>query len=119
MPDADAVVARARAAGVTTIVSNGLNPLDNAATLALAARHPEVKPAIGFYPVDTVLADMLAAGVEYPRDEEPVSTEDGVRWVREHVQEGIAVGEIGLDGYWVPEALWPKQEAAFRALVEI
>jgi TatD DNase family protein len=119
LPDVGGVVARARAAGVTTIVSNGLNPRDNAATLALAERHPEVKAAIGFYPVDTVLADMLAAGVEYPRDDEPVSTEDGVRWVREHAHEGIAVGEIGLDGHWVPEALWAKQEAAFRALVEI
>src|SRR6185436_2660626 len=119
LPDVDAVVARARAAGITTIVSNGLNPQDNVATLALAARHPEVKPAIGFYPVDTVLGDMLAAGVEYPRDEEPVSMEDGVRFVREHVQEGIAVGEIGLDGHWVPETFWAKQEAAFRALVEI
>ncbi len=118
-PDVDAVVARARAAGVTTIVSNGLNPRDNAATLALAARHPTIRPALGFYPVDTVLADMLAAGVEYPRDEEPVPTADGVRWVRDHVEAVFAVGEIGLDGYWVPEAYWAKQEEAFRALVAI
>lgn len=119
LPDVDAVIARARAAGVTTIVSNGLNPRDNAATLALAARHPEVKPAIGFYPVDTVLAEMVAAGIEYPRDEEPVTTDEGVRFVRDHVEQGIAVGEIGLDGHWVPKSLWEKQEAAFRALVQI
>jgi TatD DNase family protein len=119
LPDLDAVVARARDAGVTTIVSNGLNPGDNTATLALAARYPEVKAAIGFYPVDTVLADMVAAGVEYPRDEDPVPTDEGVRFVRDHVEQAIAVGEIGLDGHWVPEALWAKQEAAFRALVEI
>jgi TatD DNase family protein len=119
LPDIDAVVARARTAGVTTIVSNGLNPADNAATLALCARFPEVKAAIGFYPVDTVLADMVAAGIEYPRDDEPVSTDDGIRCVRDQADHGIAVGEIGLDGYWVPEALWEKQEAAFRALVEI
>src|SRR6516162_9120429 len=95
LPDVDAVLARARAAGVTSIVSNGLNPRDNAEVLALAARHPMVKPAFGFYPVDAVLADMVAAGVEYPRDEEPVPPDDGVRWVRDHAAEAIAVGEIG------------------------
>src|SRR5262245_45612936 len=119
LPDADQIVARAVAAGVTTIVSNGLNPRDNEAVRALAARHPMVKPAFGFYPVDTVLADMVALGVDYPRDEEPVGVDDGVRWVREHVGQALAVGEIGLDGYWVPESLWAKQEDAFRALVRI
>ena len=119
LPDVDAVLARARAAGLTTIVSNGLNPRDNAATLALAARHPIVKPALGFYPVDTVLAEMVAQGVDYPRDDEPVSTADGIGWLRDHVEQAFAVGEIGLDGYWVPESLWDAQEAAFRALVRI
>ncbi|HXJ35381.1 MAG TPA: TatD family hydrolase [Candidatus Eisenbacteria bacterium] len=119
LPDIDAIVARATAAGLTTIVSNGLNPRDNEATRTLAARHPVVKPAFGFYPVDTVLADMVTMGVEYPRDEEPVAADEGIAWVREHAGEAIAVGEIGLDGYWVPESLWEKQEAAFRALVRI
>ena len=119
LPEVDAVVARAQAAGLTTIVSNGLNPRDNEATLALAARHPMVKPALGFYPVDTVLAEMEAAGIDYPRDETPVATDVGVRWLRDHVDRAFAVGEIGLDGYWVPESLWSKQEAAFRALVAI
>ena len=119
LPDVDAIVARAHDAGITTIVSNGLNPRDNDATLALAARHPMVKPALGFYPVDTVLADMVAQGIDYPRDEEPVTTAAGIRFVAEHVEQAIAVGEIGLDGYWVPESLWARQEEAFRALVHV
>jgi TatD DNase family protein len=119
LPDVDAIVDRARAAGLTTIISNGLNPRDNTATLALAARHAIVKPALGFYPVDTVLAEMVARGIEYPRDEEPVATDEGVRFVRDHVEQAFAVGEIGLDGYWVPEDLWAQQEDAFRALVRV
>ena len=119
LPDVEAIVERARAAGLTTIVSNGLNPRDNTATLALAARHPIVKPALGFYPVDTVLAEMVSRGIEYPRDEEPVTTDEGVRFVRDHVEQAFAVGEIGLDGYWVPEELWTRQEEAFRALVRV
>ena len=42
------VVARAMAQGVTTIISNGLNPTDNAAVLALSARYPDlIRPALG------------------------------------------------------------------------
>ncbi len=61
------VLRRAREAGVDAIVANGLNPADNEAVRELAARDPLVKPAFGFYPVDAVLPDMRALGVEYPR----------------------------------------------------
>lgn len=118
-PDVDGVLARARAAGVTTIVANGLNPADNDAVLALARAHPGVRAAVGFYPVDAVLTGLEALGVEYYRDEEPVPAEAGIASVAEHVDEAIAVGEIGLDGHWVPESLWEEQERVFRALVAV
>ena len=111
------VLANARAAGVTTILCNGLNPLDNQAVAALATRSELVKPCFGLYPVDAVLPELLAMGEEYPRDEAPVASEVAVRWVAEHLEECVAIGEIGLDHYWVPEALWAQQEAVFRELV--
>jgi TatD DNase family protein len=117
--DVDAVVARAVAAGVTTIVANGLNPADNAAVRALAARLPAVRPAFGFYPVDAVLGELRALGRSYPRDAEAVPADEGVAWVRAHAGEALAIGEIGLDGHWVPEALWARQEEVFRALLQV
>lgn len=115
----DDVLARARAAGVDAIVANGLNPRDNEAVRALAARDPLVKPAFGFYPVDAVITEMRALGVDYPRDGEEFTSAEGIAWVREHVADAIAVGEIGLDGHWVPESLWEAQERVFRELVAI
>jgi len=116
----DEVIAHAAAAGVTSIVCNGLNPEDNARVLALARRFPCVRPALGLYPVDAVLPEMRALGVSYPRESEhEPSAEECVRWLRDHVDEAFAIGEVGLDGYWVPEALWPKQEEAFRVLVSL
>ncbi|MCB9668407.1 MAG: TatD family hydrolase [Alphaproteobacteria bacterium] len=114
----DEVLARAEAAGVTTIVSNGLHPEDNRAVLDLAARSPLVKAAIGLYPVDAVLPEMEAMGVEYPRTSAH-TPDEGIAWVRDHVEEAVAVGEIGLDRYWVPQELWGIQEERFRALVRI
>jgi TatD DNase family protein len=119
LADIDAIVARAQAAGVARIVSNGLNPSDNRAVAALAERHACIRPAFGFYPVDAVLPDMRAAGVDYPREGDECSSEEGVAFVREHVQDAFAVGEIGLDGYWVPEPFWAKQEAVFCSLVKL
>ncbi|MET0414356.1 MAG: TatD family hydrolase [Polyangiaceae bacterium] len=118
-PEIDAVIARAEQAGVTTIISNGLNPDDNQAVKALAERFPIIKPAFGFYPVDAVLADMRAQGEDYPGQRDAWPTEEGIDWVRQHVGDAFAVGEIGLDGYWVKEPFWPAQEAAFKALVRI
>jgi TatD DNase family protein len=117
--DIEGVVARAEAAGLTTIVSNGLNPADNAAVLELARRFPMVKPALGLYPVDAVLADMLAAGESYPGQREAWPTQVAIDWLRDHVEQAFAVGEIGLDGHWVKEPFWPAQDDAFRALVRL
>jgi TatD DNase family protein len=111
------VIDRARAAGVTSIVCNGLNPGDNERVRALAQRFPEIRPAYGLYPVDAVLPEMRAQGVEYPREGPEAPAKEAVEWVRAHAAEAIAVGEIGLDGYWVPESLWHRQEEVFRELV--
>jgi TatD DNase family protein len=120
LPELDVLLARARAAGVTSIISNGLNPEDNEQVRALARRDALIKPAFGLYPVDAVLPEMRAAGVDYPREvEHEASAEEAIAWVRDHVDEAFAVGEIGLDGYWVPEAFWERQEQAFRALVSL
>src|SRR5690242_8489378 len=92
--DLESVLARARAAGLTSVVSNGLNPRDNDAVLALARRDPMVRPALGFYPVDTVLPQMRAAQLEYPREGDECSTQEGIDYVACHAREAFAVGEI-------------------------
>jgi len=119
LPDIEGVLSRARAAGLTSIVSNGLNPADNAAVLALSERFSIVKPAFGLYPVDAVLADMHAAGESYPGQRDVWPTSEAIGWVRDHVERAFAVGEIGLDGHWVKEPFWPAQDEAFRALVRL
>ena len=88
------MVANARSAGVTTILSNGLNPADNQRVAALARRHPDlIRPCFGLYPVDAVLPEMVSMGIDYPR-EDPVGGDEAVQWVSDHVQECVAVGEI-------------------------
>lgn len=118
--DEQTVLANARQSGVTSILVNGLNPADNQAVAELAARADIVRPCFGLYPVDAVLPEMEALGVDYPRDDAPVwPGEEAVQWVEDHVEDAFAVGEIGLDGYWVPEELFERQEELFRKLLRI
>lgn len=118
--DCAEVIQRARRAGVTSIVCNGLNISDNAKVLALSQQYPEIRPALGLYPVDAVLPEMLAAGVDYPREDATInSAEETIEYLTGHAPQAFAIGEIGLDHYWVPEAFWRRQEDVFRALLTI
>lgn len=118
--DVGEVIERARNAGVTTIISNGLNIADNERVLSLAKESDIVRPAIGYYPVDAVLPEMTAAGVDYPRDDvDAHSAEDTIEWLRNHADQAVAIGEIGLDHHWVPEPFWQRQEEIFRKLVAV
>jgi TatD DNase family protein len=114
-----AVLERARVAGLTSIISNGLNLDDNRAVLQLAHQDPLVRPALGLYPVDAVLPEMRAGGVDYPREGEEYGAEAAIEFIESHLDAAIAIGEVGLDGYWVPEAFWLRQEEAFRRLVKL
>ncbi len=118
------VLANARAAGLTSILSNGVGPSDNERVRELAQRAPIVKPCFGFYPIQVNRLEMERGGIPYDfsKDGPPVTPEEGVRWVRDHVEEAFALGEIGLDGHWVGAehpALWATQEAVFRQLVTL
>lgn len=122
--DIEGLVARAEDAGLGSIIVNGLHPKDNQHVLELSERFPILKPAFGFYPVDTVYQDMHADGIKLPWEntaEQPylVSADDGVAWVREHARHAFAIGEIGLDGHWVPEPYWLRQEQVFVQLLNV
>lgn len=81
--DLDAVLARARDAGVSHIVTAGQDEATSRATLALAASHEKIAPAVGVHPHEAKGAGDLAWLDELARD-------PGV----------VAVGEMGLDYHY-------------------
>ncbi|MFM1991513.1 MAG: hypothetical protein RJA99_4470 [Pseudomonadota bacterium] len=88
--DRDAVVARARAAGVARIVVPAVAASDFGAVRALAARHPEVRYALGIHPMYVDRAD----DGDLDRLRRAVADAMGDPAF-------VAVGEIGLD-HFVP-----------------
>lgn len=103
--DLDAVLDRARTAGVTGIVAVGETLADAEANLALADRFPGfVHPAAGSFP--THLDEDQAEELE--------------RWMRQRGDRWIAVGEIGLDWWKVKdEEERQVQERIFRRFVDL
>ena len=102
-PDREAVLARAREAGVTRIIIPGVDLAACRRAVALAEREPEVYAAVGIHP--NSIEDLTPAG-----------------WVelRELVKHPkvVGIGEIGIDLYWRKMSL-TDQEAAFRAQVRL
>jgi len=86
-PDREAVLARARDAGIAAIIAVGETIEDAQKNLELAAKHPMIRPAAGLYP--TVL-DLEQA-------------ERMCEFIRLHRSRLAAIGEVGLDHWAVPE----------------
>jgi TatD DNase family protein len=101
LEDADGAVDRARAAGVTRIVSVGTDPESWRRTLALANRHEGVYAALGLHPHEA-------------------GSEEAVEALREALADprAVAVGETGLD-YYRDHAPRDAQRRVFEAQLAI
>lgn len=104
--DRDAVMGRAQAAGLTAIISIGIEPGDWEATLMIAEGYATVYPALGVHPnsADEATEEALAQLFAMCRDPE-----------RKRV---VALGETGLD-YYRQHASHERQREAFRAHLDL
>lgn len=80
----EGILKRAKKIGVKIIVNNGTNPVENRKTLDLAERFPEIKPALGLYPLEAL--KMTNERIDLELD-----------FIRKNKEKIIAIGEVGLD----------------------
>jgi len=86
-PDFAAMLERARAAGITKIISIGTNLDSSQRAIALAERHPEVFAVAGWHPGEAMDA--------------PADIRGELRELARHPKV-VALGETGLDYYRLP-----------------
>lgn len=116
--DWEQVTTAAVKAGLGAIVVNGLEPESNRRILDMARRYPVIKPALGIYPVEAVnhlLPETFSLAVaRFDVDQE-------IAFIREQALAGNlhAIGECGLDGYWLSQETFAEQERVFRALISV
>ncbi len=87
-PDRDAVLARAQEAGLIRILVPGLDQRSSREAVQLAESSPLIYAAIGFHPTEL--------------EEFSEQTFDEIKTLANHPKI-VAVGEIGIDYYWVKE----------------
>tara|TARA_Y100001934_G_C12204287_1_gene702779 strand:- start:117 stop:911 length:795 start_codon:yes stop_codon:yes gene_type:complete len=115
----DAVAQRALNAGLEWVIVNGLEPQSNRAVLQLCQSHSHLLPALGIYPVDSIANQIAAQGWEYDFDPPtPFDVDAEIDFIDSQADGLIAIGEIGLDQYWVKNHP-QEQERVFRRLVEV
>lgn len=108
LDDKEGVAQRARKEEVDAIIAVGANLTTSRATIAWAEAYPGyVYPALGIHPT------------EWAEDCIP----DTIQYIRDNVNESVAIGEIGLD-YWEREArknkdVREKQRQIYTRMLEI
>jgi TatD DNase family protein len=119
--DADATAERAAAAGVTKVIVNGLEPESNRAILELCGRHPNLLPALGIYPLEAISRELDPASWANPfPPPRPFDAEAEVDFIASVAPSLIAIGECGLDAYWVSDpALLEAQERVLNRLIDV
>ena len=110
----DAIVERAKAAGIERIVTIGTDLECSARAIKIAERYPAVYAAVGWHPADVL------AGPDDIREE--------LARLAKH-EKVVAIGETGLDYYRLPsanggtveedECLKEKQDRFFRQQLEV
>jgi TatD DNase family protein len=115
----DLIAIRAADAGVARVIVNGLEPRSNRAVLALCERHDNLLPALGIYPVDAIAhcIDRDAWPHPWPAPA-PFDPDDEVDFIASVADRLVAIGECGLDAYWVTDHM-PEQERVLRRLIEV
>ncbi len=98
------IIENARKAGVLLSVSQGTDVEDNKKVLQLAKKFPEIKAALGLYPIEALKLD----------DKEVSAL---VKEIEKHARDIVAIGEVGLDLKRTQEL--EKQQKAFQAMIDL
>lgn len=93
------IIEEAKKVGIKTIISNGINPHSNRATLDIAEKYDIVKASLGIHPTE------LDINIEAELD-----------FIKKQKDKIIAIGEIGLD---YTKDNNKKQKQVFQSLIEL
>jgi TatD DNase family protein len=94
MKDLDAVIARAKAAGVRHVVTNGVDPITNRISIELANTYDIVEAALGLYPRDALKREVEGTGWNVGKD---YDVDEEISFIKKKKNDLVALSEVGLD----------------------
>ncbi|PIY59799.1 hypothetical protein COY95_05155, partial [Candidatus Woesearchaeota archaeon CG_4_10_14_0_8_um_filter_47_5] len=93
--DIDAVIQRAKEAGVRAVITNGITPETNRKSLELAKRFDIVYAALGIYPPDQLQWEAETYSIDLRLG--AFNIDDEIAFIRENAEKTAGIGEVGLD----------------------
>jgi TatD DNase family protein len=110
------VIKRAKEVGVKAIIVSGTNPLANKQVLEMKKLDPIIKVSFGLHPIDALGLSEGETGI--PKSEGKVNLEEEFKFIEDHKDQIVAIGEIGLDYYWDKDHHQEQQEI-FRKVLRL
>jgi TatD DNase family protein len=116
--DLKQVIERAANEDFRALVVNGLEPISNRQILKLAEDYEIVQPALGIYPINAV-NKLLSS--DFVHEVAPFDVFSEIDFIEQQAKAGrlAAVGECGLDAYWLDQPTFALQEQVFQGLIDI
>jgi TatD DNase family protein len=116
--DVGDVISRAEAAGLGAVVVNGLEPVSNRMILDMAVHNKIIRSALGIYPLDAVCHQIPK---DFPFEVPVFDVKEEIQFIREQARQGrlTAIGECGLDGYYLGQEYLAGQELVFESLIGV
>ncbi len=104
MKNIEKIIKNAEKNKVNTIINNGINIKTNRKTLELSKKYPEIKPALGIYPIEALKLS-----------EKEIKNE--IKFIEKNKNKIIAIGEVGIDLKWNKE--FEKQKIIFEKFIDL
>ncbi len=92
--DIDGLIARAKAAGVRHVITNGVDPSTNRISLELSKKYDIVECALGLYPRDALKREVEGTAWDVGKD---YNVDSEIAFIKTHKSDIVAISEIGLD----------------------
>ena len=102
---AEEIVERAKKAGVSIMVNQGVNSDANRKCLELSSKFKEVKSALGIYPIDALKLDDREIDAE-------------IEFIKKNKGRIVALGEVGLD-FKEDSANKERQKNIFQKIIDL
>ena len=114
----DAVIERAKKAGVKAIICSGVNVATNREALEIAKKYaPLVRVSLGIYPIDALGIAPDEPGLS--RQVEPIDLDSEFAFIEQHKDNISAVGEVGLDYHHFKDPeIHKKMRENFARIIE-
>ncbi len=119
--DLDAVIERARKAGVVRIICAGVNPATNREVLEMAKKYPDiVRCSLGVYPIDALNIQIFSPDEMGLSHTPHFDLDNELEFIKKNKEHIVAIGEAGLDYKWdEPKQKAQQQKENFMRVIEL